>query len=63
MKLSIMVHRPTIFSAEDSMGSTLHNKIHLGRSSLLASWRLQAALAVGALAGAGLVWAAVLSLR
>jgi hypothetical protein len=41
------------------MGSTLYNKIYLGRSSLLGSRRMQAALALGALAGAGLVWAAV----
>jgi hypothetical protein len=41
------------------MGSTLYNKIHLGRSSLLGSRRMQAALALGALAGVGLVWAAV----
>jgi hypothetical protein len=44
------------------MGTTLHNKIYLGRGSLLASRRLQAALALGALgalAGVGLVWAAM----
>ena len=41
------------------MGSTLYNKIHLGRSAR----RLQAALALGALAGAGLVWAAVCALK
>ncbi len=45
------------------MGSTLYNKIYLGRSSLLGSRRMQAALALGALAGAGLVWAAVCALR
>lgn len=45
------------------MGTTLHNKIYLGRGSLLASRRVQAALALGALAGAGLVWAAVRVLK
>jgi hypothetical protein len=48
------------------MGTTLHNKIYLGRSSLLASRRLQAALVLGALGALaalsallGLVWATV----
>ncbi|MFC5547732.1 hypothetical protein [Massilia aerilata] len=48
------------------MGSTLHNKIYLGRHSMLASRRLQVALAVGALgalAGAGIVWAAMRALK
>jgi hypothetical protein len=45
------------------MGSTLHNKIYLGRGSLLASRRLQAALALGALAGVGLVWAAMRAMK
>ena len=48
------------------MGSTLHNKIYLGRASLLSSRRMQAALVLGALsalAGAGLVWAAMRTLR
>jgi hypothetical protein len=53
-----MVHRSTN-SGEDSMGSTLYNKIYLGRSSLLASRRMQAVLALGALTGVGLVWAAL----
>ena len=44
------------------MGTTLHNKIYLGRGPL-ASRRLQAALALGVLAGAGLVWAAVRTIR
>ena len=51
------------FFREDHMGSTLHNKIYLGRSSLLASRRMQAALALGALAGVGLVWAAMRTLK
>lgn len=46
------------------MGTTLHNKIYLGRGSLLASRHMQAAaLALGVLAGAGLVWAARRALR
>ncbi|MFL6673526.1 MAG: hypothetical protein ACJ8LG_09560 [Massilia sp.] len=36
------------------MGNSLHNKIYLGRPSLLSSRPLQLALAVGALAGVGL---------
>ena len=45
------------------MGTTLYNKIHLGRPSILASRRMQAALALGALAGVGLVWAAVHAMK
>jgi hypothetical protein len=45
------------------MGTTLYNKIPLGRtpllSSLLGSRKGQAALAFGMLAGAGILWAAV----
>jgi hypothetical protein len=53
---------PTL-SREDTVGSTLHNKIYLGRNSLLASRRMQAVLMLGALAGVGLVWAAVRTLK
>jgi hypothetical protein len=45
------------------VGSTLHNKIYLGRNSLLASRRMQAVLTLGALAGVGLLWAAVRTLK
>ena len=45
------------------MGTTLYNRIYLGRSPLLVSRRMQAALALGVLAGAGLVWATVRALR
>jgi hypothetical protein len=48
---------------EDSMGTTLYNKIYLGRPPLLAARRMQAALVLGALAGAALVWAAVLAMK
>ena len=46
------------------MSTTLHNKIYLGRNTLLDSRQMQlAALAVGVLAGAGLVWFARRALR
>jgi len=45
------------------MSTTLYNKIHLGRASLLGSRRLQTVLALGTLAGAGLVWIALRTLR
>jgi hypothetical protein len=44
---------------EKRMSTTLHNKIYLGRNTLLESRRMQAAVAFGMLAGVGLVWAAV----
>ena len=48
---------------EDKMGTTMYNKIYLGRNPLLDSRRMQAALALGVLAGAGLVWAAVRAMK
>jgi len=45
------------------MSTTLYNKIPLGRNALLDSRRMQAALALGVLAGAGLVWVAVRAFR
>jgi hypothetical protein len=45
------------------MSTTLHNKIYLGRSSLLASHRMHAAVALAALAGATLVWATLRALK
>jgi hypothetical protein len=48
---------------EKRMSTTLHNKIQLGRNTLLDSRRMQAAVALGMLAGAGLVWAAVRVLK
>lgn len=48
---------------EENMGTTLHNKIYLGRNNLMDSRRMQAAVALGALAGAGLIWAALRLLR
>jgi hypothetical protein len=50
-------------SGEDTMGTTLYNKIHLGRPPLLASRRMQAALMLGALAGVALVWAALHAMK
>ena len=54
---------PLNTSREDSMGTTLYNRIYLGRGSRLATRRMQAALALGALAGAGLVWAAMRAMK
>jgi hypothetical protein len=45
------------------MGTTLYNKIHLGRASLLSTRRMQATLALAALAGAGLVWIALRTIK
>jgi hypothetical protein len=45
------------------MGTTLYNRIYLGRGSLLGTRRMQVALALGALAGAGLVWVVVRALK
>lgn len=46
------------------MGSTLYNKIYLGRGPLFASRRAQvAALVLGVAASAGLGWFALRSLR
>ena len=45
------------------MGNSLHNKIYLGRTSVLATRRGRAALAMGALAGVALVWVALHALR
>jgi hypothetical protein len=36
------------------MGNSLHNKIYLGRRSMLASRRLRMVLGMGAVAGVGL---------
>lgn len=44
-------------------GTTLYNKIHLGRGSLLASRRLQAALALAGFATVGLIWIALRTLK
>jgi hypothetical protein len=41
------------------MGKTLHNKIQLGRSSLMDSRRWQLAMALGVLAGFALTWVAL----
>ncbi|WP_156885620.1 hypothetical protein [Massilia niastensis] len=46
------------------MGSTLYNKIYLGRSPLFGSRRVQLALALGlAAASAGIGWFALRSTR
>jgi hypothetical protein len=41
------------------MGTTLHNKIYLGRTSILSSGRVRAALLLGACVSIGLVWMAI----
>ena len=45
------------------MGNSLHNKIYLGRSSVLSSRRVQAAFLVGVFASIGLVWLAIRALQ
>ena len=45
------------------MGNSLHNKIYLGRSSMLASKRIQALLVIASFAGIGLLWCAVRLLK
>lgn len=41
------------------MGTTLHNKIYLGRTSILSSRPIQAAFVVGVFVSIGLVWMAL----
>jgi hypothetical protein len=48
----------SLCSQENIMGRSLHNKIYLGRTSVLASKRGQAMAALGALVSIGLVWMA-----
>lgn len=45
------------------MGNSLHNKIYLGRRTLLASRRLRAVLGAGALVGVGVAWMVFRSLK
>lgn len=45
------------------MGNSLHNKIYLGRTSVLSSRRLRAVLALSAFASIGLVWIAIRSFK
>jgi hypothetical protein len=45
------------------MGSTLYNKIYLGRRPLLGSAHGRVALLLGVIAGAGIGWYALRSLR
>lgn len=44
------------------MGNSLHNKIHLGRASVLSSRRIQAAMLVGVFATIGVLWLALRAL-
>lgn len=41
------------------MGNSLHNKIYLGRTSVLGSRRMRAVLTVSAVLGLGLLWMAI----
>ncbi|MES3022421.1 MAG: hypothetical protein V4857_12650 [Pseudomonadota bacterium] len=41
------------------MGNSLHNKIHLGRPSVLSSGRVRAALVLGTMVVISLAWIAV----
>lgn len=45
------------------MGNSLHNKIYLGRTSVLESARWRAALLLGAFLSVGLAWLALRALR
>ena len=55
--LSIIIHQHFFLSLrENDMGNSLHNKIHLGRASVLSSKPLQAALAVAGFASIGMLW-------
>lgn len=53
----------TLFWENIMGGTTLYNKIHLGRTSILSSRRFQAALVVGAFISIGLVWMALRTLK
>lgn len=48
---------------EKQMGTSLHNKIYLGRSTGFASRRFQGVLAVSGIVAAGLVWIALRAFR
>ena len=48
---------------EEAMGTTLYNKIYLGRTSGLGSRRVQALLTLGTVAAAGLAWIALRTLK
>lgn len=45
------------------MGNSLHNKIYLGRTSVLGSARWRAALVFGACASIGLAWLVLRTFR
>lgn len=51
------------FVLENNMGNSLHNKIYLGRASVLSSKRMQALFVIGAFASMGLVWLTIRALR
>ena len=45
------------------MGTTLHNKIHLGRTSFLSSRPVQAACCIALFVSVGLAWMALHALK
>jgi hypothetical protein len=45
------------------MGTTLYNKIYLGRHSVLHSRRFQTAVAIGTVVTIGLVWVALRNVK
>jgi hypothetical protein len=47
---------------ENVMGNSLHNKIHLGRTSVLSSRRVQAAMLAAVFVTIGVVWLAMRAL-
>ena len=60
---SIIKHQMIFWSlGENVMGNSLHNKIYLGRTSVLSSRRVQAAVALGAFVSIGLLWMAIRTL-
>jgi hypothetical protein len=60
--LPIITHRVLLF-LESVMGNSLHNKIYLGRTTVLGSRRMQGLVALSALVGICLVWLAFRSFK
>ena len=59
----IMNHRRFIVLGENMMGNSLHNKIYLGRASVLESSRWRAVLLLGTCLCIGLAWLALRAIR
>jgi hypothetical protein len=58
-----LIYASLLGSWENIMGNSLHNKIYLGRASVLSSRRAQAAAAIGAFVSIGLVWMLLRTLK